>query len=93
MLNKQFTFSSTSLKLYLRLCFGHSLINIEEELARLNTLEKKLESEVERSTKMLSNPNFLAKAPEAKVKEEQAKLQKYQDQLSEVRKQKEHLLK
>ena len=71
----------------------NNLINIEEELARLNALEKKLESEVERSTKMLSNPNFLAKAPEAKVKEEQAKLQKYQDQLAEVKKQKEHLLK
>ena len=42
---------------------------------------------------MLSNPNFIAKAPEAKVKEEQAKLQKYQDQLTEVKKQKEHLLK
>ena len=42
---------------------------------------------------MLSNPNFIAKAPESKVKEEQAKLQKYQDQLTEVKKQKEHLLK
>ena len=71
----------------------NNLINIEEELSRLETQEKKLVAEVERSTKMLSNPNFIAKAPEAKVKEEQAKLQKYQDQLAEVRKQKEHLLK
>ena len=61
----------------------NNLINIEEELSRLETQEKKLVAEVERSTK----------APEAKVKEEQAKLQKYQDQLAEVRKQKEHLLK
>ena len=71
----------------------NNLINIEEELARLEAQEKKLIAEVERSTKMLSNPNFIAKAPEAKVKEEQAKLQKYQDQLTEVKKQKEHLLK
>jgi len=71
----------------------NNLINIEEELARLEAQEKKLIAEVERSTKMLSNPNFIAKAPESKVKEEQAKLQKYQDQLTEVKKQKEHLLK
>ena len=70
----------------------NNLINVEEELARLTQLENKLISEVERSTKMLSNPNFISKAPEAKVKEEQSKLQKYQDQLAEVRKQKERLL-
>ncbi len=70
----------------------NNLINIEEELTRLTQLENKLVSEVERSTKMLSNPNFISKAPEAKVKEEQSKLQKYQDQLAEVRKQKERLL-
>ena len=70
----------------------NNLINIEEELTRLTQLENKLISEVERSTKMLSNPNFISKAPEAKVKEEQSKLQKYQDQLAEVRKQKERLL-
>ena len=70
----------------------NNLINVEEELTRLTQLENKLISEVERSTKMLSNPNFISKAPEAKVKEEQSKLQKYQDQLAEVRKQKERLL-
>ena len=70
----------------------NNLINVEEELARLTQLENKLVAEVERSTKMLSNPNFISKAPEAKVKEEQNKLQKYQDQLAEVRKQKERLL-
>ena len=43
------------------------LVDIEEEKQRLNAEKEKLEHEVERSTKMLSNPGFINKAPEAKV--------------------------
>ena len=44
----------------------------------------KLESEVARATKMLSNPGFVNKAPEAKINEEKAKLAKYQEMLDSV---------
>ena len=40
------------------------------------------ESEILRATKMLANPNFLAKAPEAKVQEEKDKLALHQQKLS-----------
>ena len=57
------------------------LIDIEEEKARLETEVKKLEAEVARGEKMLSNPGFINKAPEAKVNEEKEKLAKYREML------------
>ena len=57
------------------------LIDIEEEKARLETEVKKLEAEVARGEKMLSNPGFVNKAPEAKVNEEKEKLAKYREML------------
>ena len=57
------------------------LIDIEEEKARLEAEVKKLEAEVARGEKMLSNPGFVNKAPEAKVNEEKEKLAKYRDML------------
>ena len=60
------------------------LINIEEERAKLQTERKKLEAEVQRSTKMLSNPGFLNKAPAEKVEEEKQKMKKYQDMLKDT---------
>ena len=57
------------------------LVDIEEEKQRLQAEVKKLEAEVERGTKMLSNPGFVNKAPEAKVQEEKAKLANYEEML------------
>ena len=57
------------------------LVDIKEELDRLNKEKEKLENEVQRATKMLSNPGFISKAPEAKIKEEQDKLAKYEEML------------
>ena len=54
------------------------LIDKEAEKARLEEEIKKLTSEVERASKMLSNPGFVAKAPEAKINEEKEKLAKYE---------------
>ena len=54
------------------------LIDKEAEKARLEEEIKKLTSEVERATKMLLNPGFVAKAPEAKINEEKEKLAKYE---------------
>lgn len=58
-----------------------SLINLEEEKAKLEKQIAKLESEVARSEKMLSNPGFTSKAPAAKIEAEQNKLKANQDQL------------
>ena len=57
------------------------LVDIQEEIKRLEDEVVKLESEVARCNKMLSNPGFVNKAPEAKVNEEKEKLAKYQDML------------
>ena len=57
------------------------IVDIEEEKERLKNEIKRLQAEVERGTKMLSNPGFVNKAPEAKVNEEKEKLAKYQEML------------
>ena len=58
------------------------LVDISEEIKRLETEITKLEAEVARCNKMLSNPGFVNKAPEAKVNEEKEKLAKYEEMLN-----------
>ncbi len=60
------------------------LIDLEEERNRLNEEKKRLEGEVARCEKMLSNPGFMNKAPQSKIDEEKAKLEKYKDMLAKV---------
>ncbi len=60
------------------------LVDLEEEKKRLQGEKEKLISEVERAEKMLSNPGFVNKAPEAKINEEKEKLAKYKDMLENV---------
>ncbi len=60
------------------------LVDIEEEIKRLEGEKVKLEAEVLRGEKMLSNPGFVNKAPEAKVNEEKAKLENYKQMLENV---------
>ena len=60
------------------------LIDLEEERKRLEGEKAKLESEVARCEKMLSNPGFINKAPQAKIEEEKAKLAKYKEMLEKV---------
>ncbi len=60
------------------------LVDIGEEKERLQKEKEKLISEVERAEKMLSNPGFVNKAPEAKINEEKEKLAKYKDMLEKV---------
>ncbi len=52
-------------------------INIEDEIKRLETESTKLQQEIARCKGMLSNPNFVNKAPAAKVNEERRKLDDY----------------
>ena len=60
------------------------LVDIKEEIIRLENEKKRLEGEVLRGEKMLSNPGFVNKAPEAKVNEEKAKLENYKEMLKAV---------
>ena len=60
------------------------LVDLKEEKERLETEKKKLEAEVQRGEKMLSNPGFINKAPEAKINEEKEKLSKYKEMLQNV---------
>ena len=60
------------------------LVDLEEERKRLEEEKKKVLAEIERATKMLSNPGFVNKAPEAKINEEKTKLVKYQEMLRSI---------
>ena len=60
------------------------LVDIEKEIERLDNEKKKLELEVQRGEKMLSNPGFINKAPETKVNEEKEKLKNYKEMLKSV---------
>ncbi len=57
------------------------LVDLEAEKQRLQEEKQKLIYEVERCEKMLSNPGFVSKAPEAKVNAEKEKLEKYKAML------------
>ena len=63
-----------SIELYMPL---EGLIDKEEEQKRIEAEKNKLEQEILRCEKMLSNPGFINKAPQAKIDEEKAKLEKY----------------
>lgn len=73
----------TGVELFLPLA---DLINIEEELARLQKEWEKWNKEVERVQKKLANERFVAKAPEAVVNEERAKEKDYLEKKQTVEK-------
>ena len=58
------------------------LIDLNEEISRLQKEAKKLESEVTRGEKKLGNEKFVANAPEAVVAKEKEKLANYKQQLA-----------
>ncbi len=60
------------------------LVDLTAEKQRLEDEKTKLKAEVERSQKILSNPGFMSKAPEAKINEEKEKLNKYTEMLEKV---------
>ena len=67
------------------------LVDIEEEKKRLEEEITRLEGEVARCEKMLSNPGFVNKAPEAKVQEEKNKLTNYTELLNKAKERLENL--
>lgn len=64
-----------------------AIINVEEEIEKLSKELKRLQGEIKRGEGMLSNPNFVNKAPEAKVNAEKEKLEGYRSQYAIVEQQ------
>ena len=60
------------------------LVDITQEIERLKKEQKRLEGELARVNGMLSNERFMSKAPETKVAEERAKLEKYTQMKAQV---------
>ncbi|MBN3556318.1 valine--tRNA ligase [Fictibacillus nanhaiensis] len=71
----------TGLEMYLPL---EGLLNIDEEIKRLEKEAEKYAKEVERVQKKLSNEGFMKKAPEKVIEEERAKEADYQEKLDNV---------
>ena len=67
---------------------GHviaELVDIEKETERLQKEEERLTKELARVNGMLANEKFVSKAPQAKIDEERAKLQKYTEMMEQVK--------
>lgn len=60
------------------------LSNPEEEIKKLEAEIERLKSEIARSTGILSNQGFIAKAPVAKIENEKQKLEAYQKQYAVI---------
>jgi valyl-tRNA synthetase len=60
------------------------LVDREKELERLNKEKTKLEAEIDRVEKKLTNERFVSKAPAEVVEEEKAKGEKYKEMLKAV---------
>lgn len=60
------------------------LVDMAKERKRLEKEKAKLAKELARSNGMLNNEKFLSKAPQAKVDEEKAKLEKYKQMMEDV---------
>ncbi len=61
------------------------LVDIAQEIERLEKEEKKLAGELARVNGMLNNANFVSKAPAAKIEEEKAKLEKYTQMMEQIK--------
>ena len=60
------------------------LVDFEQELERLTKEGARLTKELARVNGMLNNEKFISKAPEAKINEERAKLEKYTQMMEQV---------
>ena len=61
------------------------LVDLSQEIERLQKEEKRLSGELARVNGMLNNERFLSKAPEAKILEEREKLEKYSRMMEQVK--------
>lgn len=61
------------------------LVDIDKEIERLKKEEQRLTKELARVNGMLGNEKFISKAPQAKIDEEKAKLEKYTQMMEQVK--------
>ena len=61
------------------------LVDLKAEKERLEKEQKRLEGELARVNGMLSNERFISKAPQSKIDEEKAKLEKYTRMMEQVK--------
>jgi len=61
------------------------LVDIKQEIERLEKEEKRLSGEIARAEGMLNNEKFISKAPAAKIAEEKEKLEKYTKMMETVK--------
>ncbi len=61
------------------------LVDIDKEIERLKKEEERLTRELARVNGMLGNEKFVSKAPQAKIDEEKAKLEKYTQMMEQVK--------
>ncbi len=61
------------------------LVDIRQEIERLEKEEKRLGSEIARANGMLNNEKFVSKAPASKIAEEKEKLEKYTKMMETVK--------
>ncbi len=69
------------------------LVDFAQEIERLEKEEARLVKELARVNGMLSNEKFISKAPEVKIHEEKAKLEKYTQMMEQVKERLEALRK
>lgn len=69
------------------------LVDIDKEIERLNKEKERLTKELARVEGMLKNPNFVSKAPEAKINEEKEKQAKYAQMMEQVEERLKHFAK
>ena len=69
------------------------LVDIKQEIERLQKEEKRLEGELKRVAGMLGNEKFISKAPAAKIQEEKDKQAKYMQMMEQVKERLEQLCK
>ncbi|WP_288229049.1 valine--tRNA ligase [uncultured Faecalicoccus sp.] len=84
--------SRTLEKAILRVRMG-DLVDYNEEKENLEKEIERLQKEIKRASGMLNNPNFVSKAPQAKVDQEKVKLASYEDQLHMTQANLEEILK
>ena len=63
-----------------------TLVNLDEERAKLEAELKKMEAEIARCNGMLNNQGFISRAPASKIEEEKTKLNNYKERLESIKK-------
>ncbi|MCF7923850.1 MAG: valine--tRNA ligase [Candidatus Izimaplasma sp.] len=63
-----------------------SLVDLDDEITKIEAEINDLNNEIKRCDKMLNNENFIRKAPKEKIEEEKLKLNNYQERFKKAKK-------